>query len=105
MLGKILVADESFAARTHLQTVLHSAGFPVTLCDNRADLMAHLAGESCSLLVTDPTPRDRSGLHLITDLRSGPGKTTTPTLVLSGQTEIRRRILALELGADDVINK
>src|SRR5689334_6948853 len=97
MLGKILVADDSLAVRMHLQDVLTGADFAVTLCENRAALMDQLARGAFSLIVIDPTLRDAAGLHILKDLRAGPSKTATPILVLSGQTEIRRRVLAIEL--------
>lgn len=107
MLGKVLIVDGSLTVRMNLQHLLSGAGFTVVACENHAAMREKLAQDSYALVVVDPTIRGGNGLEVIQELRSRAAKGAEPMAIiaLAGQADLRRRVRALELGADDVIDK
>ena len=64
--------------------------------------MRAAAAQHPAVVVLDIGPRDLSGIEVLKVLR---GWMTAPVLVLSGRTEPRDKVEALDAGADDYLTK
>jgi DNA-binding response OmpR family regulator len=107
MLGRVLIVDESLTVRMNLQNLLSGAGFTVDACESHAVMREKLAQDSYALVLVDPMIRGGHGLEVVQALRARAAKGAAPMAIiaLAGQADLRRRVRALELGADDVIDK
>ena len=98
----VLVVEDDASLNTALAATLKAAGYrPVTARDG-AEGMRWFAHYAPDLVVLDLGLPDRDGLSLISEIR---GRGTTPILVLSARDAEAMKVQALDLGADDYVQK
>jgi two-component system KDP operon response regulator KdpE len=85
-----------------LRTTLGAAGYRVVEAEAAASSLRLLASEKPDLLILDLGLPDRNGLELIPEIRR---TSKVPILVLSARHDERAKVEALDLGADDYIDK
>ena len=98
----VLVVEDDASLKTALAATLRAAGYrPVTAHDGAEGLrwFAHYAPD---LVLLDLGLPDRDGLTLIGEIR---GRGATPIVVLSARDAEATKVQALDLGADDYVQK
>jgi len=97
----LLVDDEQQILRA-LKPALIAAGYAVTTAETGNEALSHLAGEICDVVILDLGLPDMDGKEVIARIREW---SEAPILVLSARDLEHEKIAALDLGADDFINK
>jgi two-component system chemotaxis response regulator CheY len=107
----ILVIDDMAAARQILKAQLNGFGFMNILdADNGETAMAALqsaldAKKPVNLIISDWMMPVMSGLELLGKVRSTPGMTATPFLMVTAEGEVNQVVKALQLGVSDYVVK
>lgn len=102
MSTRVLVIDDDLAIRRVVATGLRARGYEVTEAATAADGLGAAAVDAPDLIVLDLGLPDGDGVEVCRRVREF---STSPVLVLSVETTDRRKIEALDAGADDFIVK
>lgn len=97
----LLVDDEPQLVRA-LTPALRAAGYAVSVADSGQAALAHLAAEGCDAVILDLGLPDMDGKTVIGRIREW---LEVPIVVLSARDIEQEKITALDLGADDFVNK
>ncbi|MGV1915283.1 response regulator [uncultured Agrobacterium sp.] len=101
-LGRILVVDDEPQIRRFLRPALAAAGYDVIEAENGADAIKAAATAAPDVIILDLGLPDMDGKDVIANLR---GWLTLPIIILSARDRETEKIAALDLGADDYIEK
>ncbi len=101
MIRLLLVDDEPQLVRA-LRPALNTEGYEVSAAETGLDAIAQMAAEPSDVILLDLGLPDMDGKEVIRRLREW---TEVPILVLSARDLEGEKIAALDLGADDFINK
>ncbi|HPA37623.1 MAG TPA: response regulator transcription factor [Phenylobacterium sp.] len=101
MIRLLLVDDEPQLVRA-LRPALNAEGYEVSAAETGLDAIAQMAAEPSDVILLDLGLPDMDGKEVIRRLREW---TEVPILVLSARDLEGEKIAALDLGADDFINK
>ena len=99
---RILVIDDEPQIIKFLRTSLQAAGYIVIEASNGQDAIKKAVTESPDAIMLDLGLPDMDGKKVISELREG---MQVPIIVLSARTEEKEKIMALDMGADDYIDK
>ena len=104
MTGKprVLVVDDEPAILRFLRPALEANGFEVAAAATAAEAMKRIAGERPEIVVLDLGLPDGDGKDVIRQVRQW---SDVPIIVLSAREREAEKIEALDLGADDFVNK
>lgn len=98
----VLVVDDDVEIGLLLERYLSEHGYRTSRVEDAAGLRKALRGDHIDLMLLDLGLPDADGLNLLREFRQGwPG----PVIVVSGRGEPVERVVGLELGADDFIDK
>ena len=97
---RVLIADDDEQHRDLLRSLLESEGFDVLTAENGALALDLLQASRFDLLLTDLQMPKLNGLSLIAELRSTEVNRHLPVLLITGNTDQKVRVAALDLGAD-----
>ncbi len=100
--GQILLVDDEPSLIRSLRPTLHAAGYDVTVKATGLDALAHLASEVCDAVILDLDLPDIDGKTIIGRVREW---SLVPIVVLSARDSEDEKVTALDLGADDFVNK
>ena len=98
----ILVVEDDASLNTALGATLKAAGYRPVMARTGSEGMRWFAHYGPDLVVLDLGLPDLDGLTLIEQIRS---KGSTPILVLSARDSEAMKVRALDLGADDYVQK
>lgn len=101
-LGRLLIVDDEPQIVRALSPALTAAGFAVTSADNGEAALSVLAGEGAEVVILDLGLPDMDGKDVIQRIREW---SDAPVIVLSARDLESEKIAALDLGADDFVNK
>ncbi len=101
-LGRILVVDDEPQIRRFLRPALAAAGYDVIEAENGGDAIKAAATSAPDVIILDLGLPDMDGKDVIANLR---GWSTLPIIILSARDRETEKIAALDLGADDYIEK
>src|SRR5579872_1041230 len=101
-LGRLLIVDDETQIVRALTPALAAAGFTVTAAESGEAALAVLAGEGAEVVILDLGLPDMDGKDVIQRIREW---SDTPVIVLSARDLESEKIAALDLGADDFVNK
>ncbi|HLZ74840.1 response regulator transcription factor [Phenylobacterium sp.] len=101
-LGRLLIVDDEPQILRALTPALAAAGFTVSTADNGEAALAQLASEPSELVILDLGLPDMDGKDVIQRIREW---SDAPIIVLSARDLESEKIAALDLGADDFVNK
>ncbi|UHS59279.1 response regulator [Agrobacterium vaccinii] len=101
-LARILVVDDEPQIRRFLRPALAAAGYEVIEAENGADALKAVATAAPALVILDLGLPDMDGKDVIASLR---GWSEIPIIILSARDRETEKIAALDLGADDYIEK
>lgn len=103
---RILVADDDPEICTLIKTILRSATFDVTVCNDAESALVHLRRDkSYDILISDFMLPGISGIELITMVRANPATAKIPILMISGHSNYAMDARAKSAGADHFLNK
>lgn len=98
----VLVVEDDASLNAALAATLKAAGYRPVTARTGAEGMRWFAHYSPDLVVLDLGLPDQDGLNLIEQIRA---RGTTPVLVLSARDSEATKVRALDLGADDYVQK
>ncbi|MCL6708520.1 response regulator [Pseudomonas sp. R2.Fl] len=101
-LGRILVVDDEPQIRRFLRPALNAAGYEVIEAENGAEALKAIATAAPEVVILDLGLPDMDGKDVIANLR---GWSAIPVIILSARDRESEKIAALDLGADDYIEK
>lgn len=105
MAAKILVADDDPHIGEVLSFALEQAGYDVHVVVNGALALAACEKQKYDLLILDIMMPEMDGTEVCRRLRQGSAHTSLPIVFLTSRTDEIDRIVGLELGGDDYVNK
>lgn len=100
--ARILIVDDEPQILRFLKPSLTAAGYDVISAANGKDALTAAATRSPDVILLDLGLPDMDGKEVIRELRTW---SKTPILVLSARDRETEKIAALDLGADDYVNK
>jgi len=100
--GHLLLVDDEPQLIRALKPALVAAGYEVSTAENGAAALAYLASEHCDAVILDLGLPDMDGKTVIERIREW---SEAPIVVLSARDIEQEKIAALDLGADDFVNK
>lgn len=101
----ILVAEDDAKLQELAKRVLARHGYAVIQAFDSAQLWAHLVTGIPDLIVLDLGLPDADGRDLLAALKRDPRTSAVPVLVWSGRDAGSDRRIALDLGAEDYVEK
>jgi two-component system alkaline phosphatase synthesis response regulator PhoP len=105
MSHRILVVDDDKQIVRLVRSYLEQAGYAVLTAYDGEDAMRIVRHERPDLVVLDLMLPGRDGLEITRWLRADQTLAATPVLMLTARIEDTDKILGLELGADDYLQK
>lgn len=99
---RILVVDDEPQILRFLKPSLTAAGYDVITADTAAAALKSVAASAPDIIILDLGLPDRDGKDVIRELRLW---SAIPVIVLSARDREAEKIAALDIGADDYINK
>lgn len=100
---KILLVDDEISITSTLQVFLTLSGFDVIIAHDGEEALRRLEGETVDLIVLDVLMPRLDGRETLRRLRHR--ENWTPIILLTQLGGVPERIMALEEGADDYLNK
>jgi two-component system, sensor histidine kinase and response regulator len=101
----ILLADDKADLRRNIAEALEFEGFDVLQASDGQEAMSMMQSLKPSLIVTDLLMPIMDGFDFIREIRSDESLACVPILVFSAMPEEENRKKALDLGANEFINK
>lgn len=98
----ILVVDDEKDLRDVLKLYLETAGYTVLEAENGIEAIELISKSEVSLMILDIMMPKMDGFELIKKLGE---ERNFPIIFLSARTKVQDKILGLNLGADDYIEK
>jgi two-component system KDP operon response regulator KdpE len=98
----LLVVDDEPQLLRAIKPALLAAGYVVSEAENGTAALAYLASEVCDAVILDLGLPDMDGKRVIERIREW---SEVPIVVLSARDIEQEKIEALDLGADDFVNK
>jgi len=102
MSARLLLVDDEPQLLRALKPALTASGYDVVTAADGQSALAELASEGCDAVVLDLGLPDIDGKEVIKRIREW---SDVPIVVLSARDLEREKIEALDLGADDFVNK
>jgi two-component system KDP operon response regulator KdpE len=99
---RILVVDDEQQIHRFLRPSLAASGFDVLAATNGRDALRQLASDRIGVVILDLGLPDMDGKDVLAEIRR---RSAVPVIVLSARDREAEKIAALDLGADDYINK
>jgi putative two-component system response regulator len=103
--AKILVVDDEKSIRVVLGDILVSQGYAVLQAGSGAEALRVIRKEAPDVILLDIRMPDMDGLEVTRRIKSEPSLMHIPIIIVTGMDDIRARIEALKLGADDFLVK
>jgi DNA-binding response OmpR family regulator len=103
--ARILVAEDNEKLQALLKRALEREGYVVAQAFNGAELTRELAVAKPDLIVLDVSLPDADGRDILAALKKDARTELIPILIWSGRNPDSDRQIALELGAEDFVEK
>ena len=100
--SRILVVDDEPQIQRFLNPSLKAAGYDVVVAGTGAEALRSVATQAPDLVILDLGLPDMDGKEVIANLR---GWSDIPIVILSARDRESEKIAALDLGADDYVEK
>lgn len=99
---KILIAEDNEDISELLRLYLTSEGYLITSVDNGLDALKKLESEAFDLMLIDIMMPGMNGYRVIEETRKN---SMIPIIIISAKNQEKDKILGLNIGADDYIEK
>ena len=105
MSRKVLTVDDSATIRQALNVALAGAGYEVVEATDGIDALRKLAVDKVDMVVTDLNMPNMNGVDLIREIRNRPGNRFTPIVMLTTESEHKKKQEGKAAGASGWIVK
>ncbi|MEJ2200323.1 MAG: response regulator [Desulfuromonadaceae bacterium] len=102
MKGNILIVEDEPKLAELLRDYLHQAGFTSQHLDNGLEVLPRVREQQPDLILLDLMLPGQDGMEICKEIRAF---SSVPIIMVTARVEEIDRLLGLELGADDYINK
>lgn len=102
---RILVVDDEEANRNLLREILRPLGYQVREAADGEEALAAVAENAPDLILLDLMMPRRNGYEVCRELKSDPRTRLVPIIILTTLEQLQDKIKAIDLGADDFLNK
>jgi two-component system chemotaxis response regulator CheY len=102
---KVLTVDDSATIRQALNIALEGAGYDVVEATDGVDALRKLDIDRVDMVVTDLNMPNMNGVDLIREIRKQPGNRFTPVLMLTTESDNKRKQEGKAAGASGWIVK
>ncbi len=99
---KVLIIEDEPSIRNFISTVLTANGYDTILAAQGSEALSMISSHCPDLIILDLGLPDMDGLDILRDVRSW---SNLPVIVVSARTHEHDKVEALDLGADDYIEK
>ena len=99
---RILIVDDEPQIQRFLRPSLIATGYDVVAAGTGAEALRRVASDGPRLVILDLGLPDMDGKDVLADIRR---RSDVPVIVLSARDREAEKIAALDLGADDYVNK
>ena len=103
--GRVLLVDDDPALRDAVVTVLREEGYDVLAVGEPLLALRHALEDPPAVVLLDVNMPGLDGWEMCEILRRQPQTRAVPILFLTGRTEVRDRITALQVGGTDFLTK
>lgn len=101
----VLVVDDSDEHRDLVEIILRRDGYEVMTCKSGEEALALIRNVQVDLVLLDYIMPGMKGDEVTEKIRSRPGTSRLPILMVTAIKESDEQVRALDLGADDFVNK
>lgn len=101
----VLVVDDTKENRTHLARRLARDGYQVTTAESGALALETLEYQPVALVLLDVRMPDMDGLEVLQHIRETATPEELPVLMVSANTDTPTKVRAMDLGANDYLQK
>jgi diguanylate cyclase (GGDEF)-like protein len=101
----ILLVEDEAAARGAMAALLREEGYRVTAVIDGIEALDAVDREVPDLVISDVNMPRCDGFHLVRRLRDRPATAHVPIVLVSALAAPNRRVVGLDLGADDFVAK
>ena len=102
---RVLVIDDDATVRAAVSSALSGEGYDVDWFGDAAEALRHALADPPSAVVLDVGMPGLDGWELCEILRRQTQTRHVPVLFLTGRTDVRDRITAMQVGGSDFISK
>lgn len=102
MVKKIVIVEDEIFMREELQYILENEGYETYSITNFLNTIEEVISSSPDLVLLDLNLPGISGFEICKEIRR---KSNVPILVLTGRDQMKDELHALDIGADEYINK
>ena len=102
---KVLTVDDSPTIRQALNLVLANAGYDVMEAEDGVDALSKLELDCFDMIVTDLNMPNMNGVELIREVRKRPGNRFTPIVMLTTESQDKKKQAGKAAGASGWIVK
>jgi two-component system chemotaxis response regulator CheY len=102
---KILIVDDDKTTRKLLSLFLKESGFEVVTAENGLNALEKLGSDTFQLVLTDLNMPFMDGIEFLRSMKSNPGTSNIPALMLTTETDEEERERAMKAGADGFLSK
>lgn len=102
MVKKIIIVEDEFFMREELQYILEKEGYDTFCITKFSNVIDDIISASPDLVLLDLNLPGISGFEICKGIRN---KSNVPILVLTGRDQMKDELHALNIGADEYINK
>ena len=99
---KVLVVEDEQNISNFISTVLTANDFDVLVAQTGAEAVSMITSHCPDLIILDLGLPDMDGMNILKEVRSW---SSLPIIVVSARTHEHDKVMALDLGADDYIEK
>jgi putative two-component system response regulator len=102
---RILVVDDNQDIMGLMQELLATRGYDVAAVSDAIQAEAEILRHPPDLILSDVIMPGKSGYELCRELKENPATRLIPFVLITGLTDRQDRVLGIESGADDFLNK
>src|SRR5204863_1746787 len=104
-LARVLVVDDNPNTMELMRDLLSSRGYDVVAVPDAAQAETEILRHTPDLILSDVIMPGKSGYELCRELKENPETRLIPFVLITGLTDRQDKLLGIESGADDFLNK
>lgn len=102
---KVLVVDDELSTRVTIESILASENYELHFAENGVEALSMVAGIAPDIILLDVMMPGLSGFDVCKKIRSMPGLTEVPIVLVTALDDRESRMAGMKAGADDFVTK